>query len=200
MGSGQACPDYRHPRSTRSPIMSQAANRTVKSLSAAFSSPGFMLLDQGFSSLPHWEVRSSSRIQYLQELKFCSSQMASKGSRRGRKRRSTAKPRPTHYEKRSLQVKNQESSTSSSTICSDSTSETSTALTGAESGGEKISGSNCSTPKAQRFRIPKIETCPPAPKKRRVMSSCCLQRRPIAFFAPPDIELFFFFALRGISI
>ncbi|XP_030521141.1 uncharacterized protein LOC115734472 isoform X2 [Rhodamnia argentea] len=55
MGSGQACPDYRHPRSTRSPIMSQAANRTVKSLSAAFSSPGFMLLDQGFSSLPHWE-------------------------------------------------------------------------------------------------------------------------------------------------
>lgn len=56
----------------------------------------------------------------------------------------------------------------------------------------------CSTPKAERFRIPAIETCPPAPKKRRVMTSCSLRRSaPIAFFAPPDIELFFYFALRG---
>ncbi|XP_059668912.1 cyclin-dependent protein kinase inhibitor SMR9-like [Cornus florida] len=57
----------------------------------------------------------------------------------------------------------------------------------------------CSTPKAQRFRIPEILTCPPAPKKRRIVSNCSLQRTPIAFFAPPDIELFFFFALRDVS-
>ncbi|GAY47129.1 Cyclin-dependent protein kinase inhibitor SMR9 [Citrus sinensis] len=67
------------------------------------------------------------------------------------------------------------------------------------------SGSGCSTPKAQRFRIPEIVTCPPAPKKQRVVSNCSsLQRnpssRPIAFFAPPDLELFFFFALRDISV
>lgn len=66
-------------------------------------------------------------------------------------------------------------------------------------------GSGCSTPKAQRFRIPEIVTCPPAPKKQRVVSNCSsLQRnpssRPIAFFAPPDLELFFFFALRDISV
>lgn len=127
--------------------------------------------------------------------------MASKGSRRARTRRSTTKPRRTHCEKRSLQVKNQESSTSSSSIiCSDSSPKVSNTTSDSELGGEKISGTNCSTPKAQRFRIPKIETCPPAPKKQRVMSSCRLRRRPIAFFAPPDIELFFFFALRGISV
>ncbi|KAE8731620.1 putative heteroproteinous nuclear ribonucleoprotein [Hibiscus syriacus] len=48
----------------------------------------------------------------------------------------------------------------------------------------------CSTPKAKRFRIPEIDTCPPAPKKRRSLpSNCPLRRTPIAFFAPPDIEL-----------
>ncbi|KAL2535804.1 cyclin-dependent protein kinase inhibitor SMR9-like [Forsythia ovata] len=59
--------------------------------------------------------------------------------------------------------------------------------------------SSCSTPKAERFRIPEIKTCPPAPKKRRIVTSCSLRRSPIAFFDPPDIELFFYFALRGIS-
>ncbi|PPD95483.1 hypothetical protein GOBAR_DD07487 [Gossypium barbadense] len=50
-----------------------------------------------------------------------------------------------------------------------------------------------STPKAQRFRIPEMETCPPAPKKQRLLlSDCSLQTTPIAFFAPPDLELFFF--------
>ncbi|MBA0757778.1 hypothetical protein Gotri_020845 [Gossypium trilobum] len=50
-----------------------------------------------------------------------------------------------------------------------------------------------STPKAQRFRIPEMETCPPAPKKQRLLlSDCSLQKTPIAFFAPPDLELFFF--------
>ncbi|KAE8674955.1 putative heteroproteinous nuclear ribonucleoprotein [Hibiscus syriacus] len=35
--------------------------------------------------------------------------------------------------------------------------------------------SPCSTPKAPRFRIPKVETCPLAPKKQRVLSNCSLQ-------------------------
>ncbi|KAK9079074.1 hypothetical protein SSX86_000744 [Deinandra increscens subsp. villosa] len=49
----------------------------------------------------------------------------------------------------------------------------------------------CTTPKAQKYQIPEILTCPPAPKKRRLVSSCTLIRRPISFFDPPDIELFF---------
>ncbi|XVF47384.1 hypothetical protein PTKIN_Ptkin03bG0104600 [Pterospermum kingtungense] len=60
--------------------------------------------------------------------------------------------------------------------------------------------SPCSTPKAQRFRIPEINTCPPAPKKQRVLSNCLLKTTPITFFAPPDLELFFFFALKDISV
>ncbi|KAG8388998.1 hypothetical protein BUALT_Bualt02G0183700 [Buddleja alternifolia] len=65
---------------------------------------------------------------------------------------------------------------------------------------EMPNNSACSTPKAKRFRIPEIQTCPPAPKKRRIVTSTCSPRRtntPIAFFASPDIELFFYFALRG---
>lgn len=66
---------------------------------------------------------------------------------------------------------------------------------------DDVSTSGCSTPKAQRFRIPEIVTCPPAPKKQRVLiSDCSFQRSPIAFYAPPDLELFFYFALRGISV
>lgn len=53
----------------------------------------------------------------------------------------------------------------------------------------------CSTPKGQRFRIPEILTCPRAPMKRRALQNCSVRRGPIAFFAPPDIELFFLFAL-----
>ncbi|KAJ4971671.1 hypothetical protein NE237_004770 [Protea cynaroides] len=60
--------------------------------------------------------------------------------------------------------------------------------------------SGCSTPKAQRFRIPEILSCPPAPKKRRVASNYSSPRTPISFFAPPDLELFFFFAFRDISV
>ncbi|KAG2687057.1 hypothetical protein I3760_09G035600 [Carya illinoinensis] len=57
-----------------------------------------------------------------------------------------------------------------------------------------------STPKARRFRIPDISysSCPPAPKKRRVTSSYVSNRSPIAFYAPPDIELFFFLAFQNI--
>ncbi|KAK4380309.1 hypothetical protein RND71_002171 [Anisodus tanguticus] len=70
-----------------------------------------------------------------------------------------------------------------------------------------INGSNigsneyCSTPKAEKFRIPEIKTCPPAPKKkiRRILfsSSTCnssLGRSPVSFFTPLDLELFFHFA------
>ncbi|KAI3716531.1 hypothetical protein L1987_67470 [Smallanthus sonchifolius] len=49
----------------------------------------------------------------------------------------------------------------------------------------------CTTPKAQKYRIPEVLTCPPAPKKRRIVSTCTLRRTPISFFDPPDIELFF---------
>lgn len=63
----------------------------------------------------------------------------------------------------------------------------------------------CSTPKAERFRIPEIKTCPPAPKKRRIFdssSSSChsLRRNPVTFFAPPDLDLFFFIALGDIPV
>jgi hypothetical protein len=58
----------------------------------------------------------------------------------------------------------------------------------------------CSTPKAQRFRIPEMSSCPPPPKKRRVSSSssCVSNLSPMNFFAPPDIELFFFLAFQNI--
>ncbi|KAL7126894.1 hypothetical protein ABFS83_14G217000 [Erythranthe nasuta] len=60
--------------------------------------------------------------------------------------------------------------------------------------------SPCSTPKAERYRIPKIETCPPAPKKRRIVTNCSLNKTSIAFFASPDIDLFFNFALCGVPV
>ncbi|KAI3823237.1 hypothetical protein L1987_04670 [Smallanthus sonchifolius] len=56
---------------------------------------------------------------------------------------------------------------------------------------DEISSIGCTTPKAQKYRIPVVLTCPPAPKKRRLVSSCTLRRTPISFFDPPDIELFF---------
>ncbi|CAK8538975.1 unnamed protein product [Lathyrus sativus] len=55
------------------------------------------------------------------------------------------------------------------------------------------SKSICSTPKGQKFRIPEISTCPPAPKKKRVLSNFSLRR---AFFAPPDLEIFLCVALQ----
>ncbi|GFP87025.1 hypothetical protein PHJA_000846300 [Phtheirospermum japonicum] len=62
----------------------------------------------------------------------------------------------------------------------------------------------CSTPKAERFRIPEISTCPPAPKKTRIVRNNCSLKRTeapaVPFFASPDIELFFYFALRGIQV
>ncbi|XP_050369131.1 cyclin-dependent protein kinase inhibitor SMR9 [Argentina anserina] len=69
-----------------------------------------------------------------------------------------------------------------------------------DSADASATSSPCSTPKAQRFRIPQIVSCPPAPKKQRVSSNCLFRRSPIAFFAPPDLELFFYYANRGISV
>lgn len=59
---------------------------------------------------------------------------------------------------------------------------------------EDIAVSGCSTPKAERYKIPEPLSCPPPPKKRKVAPSFSSNRSPIAFFAPPDLELFFFFA------
>ncbi|GFZ13016.1 RNA-binding (RRM/RBD/RNP motifs) family protein [Actinidia rufa] len=66
------------------------------------------------------------------------------------------------------------------------------------SNGVDAPTSGCSTPRGHRFQIPEILTCPPAPKKRRALPNCSIRRTPIAFFAPPDIEHFFLFALRHI--
>ncbi|CAI8584726.1 unnamed protein product [Vicia faba] len=57
------------------------------------------------------------------------------------------------------------------------------------------SKSICSTPKGQKFRIPEISTCPPAPKKQRqrVLSNFSLRR---TFFAPPDLEILLCVALQ----
>lgn len=68
---------------------------------------------------------------------------------------------------------------------------------------EDISVTVCSTPKAERFRIPKMLSCPPAPKKRRLTSSFVSDsniRSPITYFAPPEIELFFFLAFQNIPL
>ncbi|CAM8892240.1 unnamed protein product [Rhodiola kirilowii] len=60
-----------------------------------------------------------------------------------------------------------------------------------------------STPKAKRFRIPEIESCPPAPKKQRggggacdddddASIKCSMRRSSIPFFTPPELADFFF--------
>ncbi|CAJ1911183.1 unnamed protein product [Sphenostylis stenocarpa] len=38
-----------------------------------------------------------------------------------------------------------------------------------EDSDEDVCSSGCTTPKAKRFRIPEVLTCPPAPKKRRIL-------------------------------
>ncbi|KAK7299875.1 hypothetical protein RJT34_10703 [Clitoria ternatea] len=66
---------------------------------------------------------------------------------------------------------------------------------------DDVAAPACSTPKGQKFRIPEISTCPPAPKKPRVLSNCSLRRSlPLAFFAPPDLEIFFCVALRDVPV
>lgn len=79
---------------------------------------------------------------------------------------------------------------------------TSSTITSSDGFDETVmdgSSSLPSTPKAERFRIPEIVTCPPAPKKQRLMTSSTNPSNcsvPIPFFAPPDLELFFLFALN----
>ncbi|KAK8601903.1 hypothetical protein V6N13_058427 [Hibiscus sabdariffa] len=117
--------------------------------------------------------------------------------------RKATKPRTTHCERKLASPTVQQASvledlpSNSSTITSDNLSK----LEGVDDiSTTTTTTSPCSTPKAPRFRIPEVDTCPPAPKKQRVLSNCSLQRTPIAFFAPPDLELFFFFAHRDISV
>ncbi|KAK1313720.1 hypothetical protein QJS10_CPA06g01816 [Acorus calamus] len=68
-------------------------------------------------------------------------------------------------------------------------------------GDEEVSDSPA-TPRAERFRIPEVRSCPPAPKRRRrfALRAGFESRRSITFFAPPeDLELFFCLALHNVS-
>ncbi|KAI4385380.1 hypothetical protein MLD38_003414 [Melastoma candidum] len=69
-------------------------------------------------------------------------------------------------------------------------------------GEEVTTGDGCSTPKAERYKIPVVGTCPPAPKKRkpRCWSQGRKGRKQRPYFASPDLEAFFLHALGGISV
>lgn len=122
--------------------------------------------------------------------------MNSKMAPSGRRRIARATKR-SHYKQQLVQSVIKE--TTSKDLPSNSLTKSDDLLKGTNFDGVDISNNGCSTPKAKRHQIPEILTCPPAPKKRRVLSnSCLLQRSPIAFFAPPDLEVFFFFARRNI--
>ncbi|XP_022731158.1 cyclin-dependent protein kinase inhibitor SMR9-like [Durio zibethinus] len=123
-------------------------------------------------------------------------------SRRGKTRRKTSKPRRSRCKKKLVKPKISIQKTSELEGLPSNSSDHFSNIDGFDiEGVDDVSATSpCSTPKAERFRIPEIDTCPPAPKKQRVLSNCSLQRTPIAFFAPPDLELFFFFALRDISV
>nr|DAD42359.1 TPA_asm: hypothetical protein HUJ06_000589 [Nelumbo nucifera] len=123
--------------------------------------------------------------------------MAPSDKRTRRRRRRKTQHRRCHLQLKSPEL-TLESSCSSTTTSSD---EPMKIIDSNDDNGVDISaGSGCSTPKAQRFRIPEVLSCPPAPKKRRVASHCSSRRSPISFFSPPDIELFFLFAFRDISV
>ncbi|CAO2837327.1 unnamed protein product [Amaranthus hypochondriacus] len=63
-------------------------------------------------------------------------------------------------------------------------------------GGNNISAINksldgvFSTPKSEKYKIPKIESCPPAPIKPTTLFS---KRRSIIFFTNPEIDNFLMF-------
>lgn len=111
--------------------------------------------------------------------------MASKGKKPIR-RTSTRRRKRSHLKNPSppCSIYSDVTSTSSSP-----TSPTSTATP------SSIPESGCCTPKSEKSRIPEMMTCPPAPKKQKMAQNCALRRRQIAFFAPPDVEMFFVFAL-----
>ncbi|KAI3409351.1 uncharacterized protein J3R85_019424 [Psidium guajava] len=134
--------------------------------------------------------------------------MAPKSRSRVKRRSTRRKPRKAHQnQKKVVQVNDQESPNRMplSFISSTTSSDQKLAKNGDHnSTNEAAIGMDlsCSTPKGKRFCIPKIQTCPPAPMKKRVRDSDCLSslhRSPISFFASPDIELFFF-APHGLSV
>ncbi|KAF8395848.1 hypothetical protein HHK36_019802 [Tetracentron sinense] len=135
-------------------------------------------------------IETSAYTFVLEVLSF--SQMAPTSRRRRRGRR-------IQYKQQLHQSSNQETSTELPSNSITTSSIKLLKIDGKDDSGVDMSTDGCSTPKGQRFRIPKILPCPPAPKKRRVASNCSSKRSPIAFFAPPDLELFFF-ALRHISV
>ncbi|XP_059281395.1 cyclin-dependent protein kinase inhibitor SMR13-like [Lycium ferocissimum] len=81
----------------------------------------------------------------------------------------------------------------------------STSLKDDDINGSNVSNDYYSTPKAEKFRIPDIKTCPPAPKKKRRIlfsssssssAAACntsLKRSPISFFTPLDLDHLFHF-------
>ncbi|KAI7990311.1 Cyclin-dependent protein kinase inhibitor SMR13 [Camellia lanceoleosa] len=73
-----------------------------------------------------------------------------------------------------------------------STSSSSMVVDKEEEEDSDVCGGGCCTPKAEKFRIPELLSCPPpAPKKLRLTPNCSLQTSPISFYASPDIDLFF---------
>ncbi|CAN4119884.1 unnamed protein product [Withania somnifera] len=128
-------------------------------------------------------------------------------STRNSRKRTTLKRKQQEKKKQPLMKKKKEerSSTISNSPCKSPCREANSLK---RSNDEMENNNNtCSTPKAERFRIPEIKTCPPAPKKRRIISSSSsssschsLRRNPVTFFAPPDLDLFFFLALGDIPV
>ncbi|KAK8550670.1 hypothetical protein V6N13_119183 [Hibiscus sabdariffa] len=122
-------------------------------------------------------------------------------SGRGKTTRKASKPSPrrSSYTKKLVKADKINTQTTSRELCSEMD-----GLDHIHSEGVDYmaSASPCSTPKAQRFRIAEnMDICPPAPKKPRSLpSNYSLPTTPIAFFAPPDIEMFFFCAFRDISV
>ncbi|XP_010545590.1 PREDICTED: uncharacterized protein LOC104817909 [Tarenaya hassleriana] len=113
------------------------------------------------------------------------------------------KPKPRTHVKKQLRQHKNTASLEQTSPCRASSTATSSCLSSTsaspftnpdDNSPPSPGGDGCRTPKARKFRIPEMLTCPPAPKKRRAVPNCSLRRRPIAFYAPPDIELFFVFA------
>lgn len=128
-------------------------------------------------------------------------------STRNSRTRTTLQGKKQEKKKQPLMKKNKEEK-SSTIVNSPCTSPCKEASSLKRSNDEIENNNICSTPKAERFRIPEIKTCPPAPKKRRISSSSSssssschsLRRNPVTFFAPPDLDLFFFLALGDIPV
>ena len=119
--------------------------------------------------------------------------MAPSGRTKTRRRRRRRNPARSHFKKQHHpQNKQQEIFTGFSGSCFSTSSKDS-------SKDPEVADNVCSTPKGHKFRIPEISTCPPAPKKPRVLTNCSL-RRSLSFFAPPDLDVFFCLALRDVSV